>query len=99
MIEWDENKRQDVLRRRGIDLLDAALIFENDVITQIDDRRDYGETRFVSLGLADGECYIVVHTERNGVTRLITAWKGGKNERTRYQESFTRRDQADEGSR
>jgi uncharacterized DUF497 family protein len=99
MIEWDENKRQDVLRRRGIDLLDAALIFENDVITQIDDRRDYGETRFVSLGLADGECYIVVHTERNGVTRLITAWKGGKNERTRYQESFTRRDRADEGSR
>ena len=98
-FEWDESKRQDVLRRRGIDLLDAALIFENDVITQIDDRRDYGETRFVSLGLADGECYIVVHTERNGVTRLITAWKGGKDDRTRYQESLARRDPADEGSR
>ena len=99
MIEWDENKRQDVLKRRGIDLLDAALIFENEVITQIDGRRDYGETRFVSLGMVDGECYIVVHTERNGVTRLITAWKGGQDDRTRYQERFARRDQADEGSR
>jgi uncharacterized DUF497 family protein len=99
MIEWDENKRQDVLKRRGIDLLDAALIFENEVITQIDGRWDYGETRFVSLGMVDGECYIVVHTERNGVTRLITAWKGGQDDRTRYQERFARRDQADERSR
>ncbi len=98
-FEWDEAKRQDVLRRRGIDMLDAALIFESEVITHVDDRQDYGEIRFVSLGLADGECYVVVHVERNGITRLITAWKGGKDDRTRYQASLSRRDPADEGSR
>jgi len=65
-FEWDENKRQQILKERGIDILDAALIFENAVITRIDDRQDYGEERFISLGRADDECYVVVHTQRNG---------------------------------
>jgi uncharacterized DUF497 family protein len=86
-------------REQASGCLEAALIFENEVVTQIDDRRDYGETRFISLGVEDGECYVVVHTERNGITRLIMAWKGGKDDRTRYQASLSRRDPADEGSR
>ena len=37
------------------------------------ERGDYGEVRFISLGMVDDECFVVVHTERGGVTRLITA--------------------------
>lgn len=87
-FEWDEAKRQQILKERGIDILDAALIFENSVLTRLDDRRDYGEERFISLGMADGECYVVVHTERNGNIRLITAWKGGRNDQEDYQKRF-----------
>jgi len=89
-LEWDEAKRQSVLAERGVDLLYAALIFEGPTLTAADGRRDYGEERRISLGLVDGECFVVVHTERNGVTRLITAWKGGKDEWRRYQESLAR---------
>ncbi|WP_428696267.1 BrnT family toxin [Stappia sp.] len=87
-FEWDEDKRQQILKDRGVDILDAALMFENAVITKIDDRQDYGEERFISLGMADGECYVVVHTERNGNIRLITAWKGGRNDRKEYKNRF-----------
>ena len=87
-IEWDEDKRQRILKERGIDILDAALIFENEVITKIDNRQNYGEKRFISLGMVDGECYVVVHTERNGNIRLITAWKGGRNDRQEYENRF-----------
>jgi len=87
-FEWDEGKREQVLRQRGIDLLDAALIFEGPVITRVDRRRDYGEVRLISVGMADGQCYVVVHTSRDGVPRLITAWKGGRREQTRYQASL-----------
>lgn len=87
-IEWDEDKRQRILKERGIDILDAALIFEKEVITRIDDRQDYDEERFISLGMVDGECYVVVHTERNGNIRLITAWKGGRNDRQEYKNRF-----------
>ncbi len=97
-FEWDENKRQSVIRERGVDILDAALIFEGYVLTRRDER-DYGEARFISLGMADTQCYVVVHTERNGVIRLITAWKGGQDEREAYEESLADRDPENEGSR
>lgn len=96
-FEYDEAKRQDVIRTRGVDLLYAALIFEQAVLTRVDDRQDYGETRLISLGMVADECFVVVHTEREGVTRLITAWKGGRDERDIYQKHLARSDPPDAG--
>jgi uncharacterized DUF497 family protein len=31
-LEWDENKRQDNIRKHGIDFVDAALIFEGSIV-------------------------------------------------------------------
>ena len=97
-LEWDETKRQRIISERNVDLLYAAGIFEGDVLTRVDDRADYGEERRISLGMVGDECFVVVHTERNGATRLITAWKGGRDERRDYQAGIARRDQADEAS-
>jgi uncharacterized protein len=41
----------------------------------------------IALGMADGEVYVVVYTMRDNVHRLITAWKGGKNDREKYEKS------------
>ncbi len=94
-FEWDEEKRPAVIREREIDLARVARIFEGPVITDVDDRRDYGEIRPVSLGMVGDEAFYVVHTERDGVTRLITAWSGGEHGKRKYQASVARRDQAD----
>ena len=88
-FEWDEAKRQQVLRSRGIDLLFAALIFEGPTLTKPDTREDYGEPRYISLGLIDEEPYVVIHTERQGRIRLISAWKGGRKDHERYKDSFS----------
>lgn len=96
-FEWDERKRQTVFEERGVDILYAALIFEGHVLTRKDERHDYGEPRLISVGLVDGECFLVVHAERDGRTRLITAWKGGRNDRKRYEASLARRHPANEG--
>jgi uncharacterized protein len=98
-LEWDEAKRAKVIAEHRVDFLYAALMFEGPVLTRIDDRRDYGEVRLISLGMVEGECFIVVHTERDGVMRLITAWKGGRDERSYYEAGIARRDQTDEGKR
>ena len=97
-FEWDEAKRQRTLHERGVDVLDASLIFEGFVLTgaAATSRDDYGERRLISLGMVDGECFLVVHTERNGITRLITAWKGGRNDRARYQAGVAGRNQKNE---
>lgn len=60
-----------------------------------DDRRDYGEERSISFGLVEGECFYVVHTQRGNVTRLITAWKGSRNDAKRYQASIAARHSED----
>lgn len=83
-FDWNEEKRQQVLAERGVDLLYAALIFDGPTLTKADDRTDYGEPRFISLGLVDGPPFIVVHTERDGRIRLITAWQGGRKDHEAY---------------
>ena len=98
-FEWDETKRRKIIAERDVDILHAAGIFEGEFLTNVDDRADYGEKRLISLGMVDDECFVVVHTKRHGVTRLITAWKGGRDERRDYQAGITRRDQDNEGSR
>ena len=99
IFDWDEAKREQVIAQRSVDLVYAALIFEADVLTRIDDRKGYGEVRKISIGLVDGECFVVVHTERDGCIRLISACKGGRDERSAYEASLARRNPPDEGAR
>ena len=87
-FEWNEQKRQQNIEKHGVDLLFAALIFEGATLTREDDRQDYGEVRFASLGLVDSVPYTVIHTERNGNIRLISAWKGGHKDYEKYKNSF-----------
>jgi uncharacterized DUF497 family protein len=89
-IEWDENKRTNVLKTRGVDMVYAALIFEGPVLTKRDNRADYGEKRFISLGMVEDDCFVVIHTPRGTATRLITGWKGGQLEKDQYQAGITR---------
>jgi uncharacterized protein len=96
-FEWDEGKRQQVLGERGVDILNAALVFEGPVLTRVDDRADYGEIRQIALGMVDNECFVVVLTDCGNVRRLITAWKGGRNDRSKYQKSVASRAAGDEG--
>lgn len=96
-FQWDETKRKKVIKDRKVDFVYAASIFENEVLTRIDNRQDYGEVREISLGMVDKECFVVVHTAVGDETRLITAWKGGKEERERYKEGIALRHKEDEG--
>jgi len=87
-FEWDENKRIEIIRKRQVDLLMAALIFDGDVYTTEDTRHDYGEKRFRSIGRVDDQFYVVIHTQRGSKTRLITAWKANEDDRRIYQNSI-----------
>jgi uncharacterized protein (DUF4415 family) len=53
-FEWDEAKRQLNIRRHGIDFADAVEVFQVETVTVIDDRYEYGEMRFLTLGLVNG---------------------------------------------
>ena len=87
-FEWNEEKREQNYDKHGVDLLEAALIFEGPTHTRVDTRRDYGKVRYISLGLVDDVPYVVVHTERGENTRLISAWRGGRKDYEAYKNSL-----------
>lgn len=94
--EWDEVKRRSNIEKHRVDLLYAALIFESWVLMEPDIRFNYGEVRSRSIGMVDGVCYVVIHAERDGRIRLISAWQGGRRDRRKYQTSYPGRNSLDE---
>lgn len=83
-FEWDENKRLINLRRHGIDFADVWQIFHYDRVTDIDDRFDYGEIRYITFGLLRGDVIVVAHTETEDSFRIISARKAEKYEQKIY---------------
>lgn len=83
-FEWDENKRLINIRKHGIDFADVPSMFELDTVTVIDDRFEYGETRYQTLGLLRTRIIMVVHTESETVIRIISARKANKYEEETY---------------
>ncbi|MFK4812226.1 BrnT family toxin [Devosia sp. ZW T5_3] len=83
--EWDEAKNRANRLKHGISFEEAQLIFAGPVFSWVDTRFDYGETRIVSIGLISGIVAVtVVHTDRNGTTRIISARLANQRERTVY---------------
>ncbi|WP_348635428.1 BrnT family toxin [Neorhizobium galegae] len=60
------------------------------MLTVQDRRQDYGEDRFITLGAIAGLIVVVaVHTDRHGITRLISARLANRKERIRYHVHIT----------
>jgi len=82
--EWDEHKRQVNIKKHGIDFIDVPTIFDDDTVTIPDERFDYGENRFIVLGVLQSSVVVVVYTERGENIRIISARKATKNEQIYY---------------
>jgi uncharacterized DUF497 family protein len=77
---WSETKRHSNLEKHGFDLADAPRVFAGPTYTYEDDRFDYSERRFVTLGLLDDLVVSIVHTETPRLIRVISFRKATKHE-------------------
>lgn len=50
-----------------------------------DDRYDYGEPRFITLGCLEGRVVVVAHTPRHKSSRIISMRKANEREQKNYQ--------------
>jgi uncharacterized DUF497 family protein len=86
-FEWDEAKNRANIRKHGIAFEMAQLIFKSTFFTTLDFRHTYGEDRFISIGKIDDiVVLVVVHTDRNERTRIISARPASRKERQAYYE-------------
>ena len=81
---WSERKRAINLREHGLDFVDAHLVFEGLTFTYEDSRFEYGEQRFVTLGLLAGVPVSIAHTESEDEIRVISFRKATSREAKRY---------------
>lgn len=87
-FEWDEVKRKSNISKHGFDFVDVQYVFEGATFTFEDERFDYGEQRFITLGMLKEKVVVIAHTERNDVIRIISMRKATKNEQKIYFKEF-----------
>jgi uncharacterized protein len=84
-FEWDAAKSRSNFAKHGLDFEDAELVFAGPCVTFVDDRFDYGEERFVTLGLLAGRLVTIAHVPRGQATRTISMRKANRREQKIYQ--------------
>ena len=86
-FEWDDEKNESNLARHGLDFADAYRIFSFPMLVALDDREDYGEDRWIGIGLLDGRVVVVVYAEPDAETiRVISLRKALTYERNEYEQ-------------
>ena len=71
-ITCDPAKRQLTLEQRGLDMRRAKEIFAGLHFTRVDDRFDYGEPRYATVGWLDSSLVVFVWTPRGSARRIIS---------------------------
>ncbi len=83
-IEFDPAKRAATLRARELDFADASPVFAGRTITVQDTRRDYGEVRYITIGVLRGEVVVLVWTARDQTRRIISMRRANGKEADFY---------------
>lgn len=83
-FEWDKQKNEENKKKHHICFENAIRVFWDYYRIEIlDERMDYGEERYVVIGMVEN-IISVVYTERGEVTRIISARKATEKERKMY---------------
>jgi uncharacterized DUF497 family protein len=81
---WSEAKRRRNLKDHGLDFANTPPVFAGVTYTFEDDRLEYPEQRYVTLGLLVGVPVSIVHTETADEIRIISFRKATKREAQIY---------------
>ena len=87
-VEFDPAKRAATLQSRGLDMARTGEVLVGATLTAQDDRRDYGEDRFITIGFLDGAMVVLVWTPRDDAYRIISLRKANERERALYGPRF-----------
>lgn len=85
-FEWYKSKAGANFKLHGVSFELARTVFKDPfAIERVDDREDYGEERFVIIGMAEGSILLfVAYSEREEHIRIISARRATRNEQDDY---------------
>jgi len=84
-FEWDENKNSSNKEKHSVDFEFASSVFfdENRIEWQ-DNRKNYGEIRYITIGKIVNSIITVVYTLRDRIIRIISSRPAKNFERELY---------------
>jgi len=81
---WDDHKNRINIEKHGCSFEEAHLILNSFNLTFIDDKKDYGEIRYTTIGIWYERIAIVVYTMRDDYYRIISMRKANEREKAYY---------------
>ena len=85
-IAFDPKKRAWTLAERGLDFLDAQIVFDGETVDFEDTRHDYGEHRFICYGHLVERMVVIAWTPRGADRHVFSMRKANDREQERYRE-------------
>jgi uncharacterized DUF497 family protein len=83
-ITYNHRKRDTTLAERGLDFRRAREVFDGAHLTREDERIDYGELRFITIGWLDSRLVVLAWTARGRARRVISMRKANEREVKKY---------------
>lgn len=90
-FDWDEAKRQENIAKHGLDFVDVPAVFDGPMLVQLDKRHNYGEDRWIGVGLLRTMVAVVVYIEWEDeqTIRIISARKATRHESREFHQRLT----------
>ena len=87
---WNKRKNESNIKKHELDFADACKVFDSPMMVDLDDRQDYGEDRWIGIGLMDiSRVVVVVFTEpEEDVVRIISMRKATTEESDNYEQEY-----------
>ena len=86
-FDWDGTKAAENYRKHGVSFSMACGVFKDPfAVERLDDREDYGEDRFIIIGMVENRLLFVVYTMRGETIRIVSARGAEPNEQRQYHE-------------
>ncbi len=87
--QWNDEKNRANIAKHGINFNLAEHFEWDSALETIDNRKDYGEERWISLGLIKNRLYVMIYVYRQNYIRIISLRKANKREREFYAKKKT----------
>lgn len=87
-FDWDPAKAAANIANHKVSFEQAKGVFRDPFAVDFEDNREnYGEERYIIIGMTEGRLLTVVYTLRESdQIRIISAWKAEPQDRRRYHE-------------
>ena len=88
-IEYDAAKDARNVAIRGLSFAEVRDFQLSTAVVTVDERRQYGETRYRALGFLGNRLHMLIFTRVDGVLRVISFRKANQREVTHHEQATT----------